>query len=86
MYFWCLQFPPKNDENKSNSSKIEFVRSFFGGNAGLKKSFQFCLTFRTAAVITIGQQSQRHFFFVLEAFLGFRVTTCTGAISAMLGQ
>ena len=29
--------PPKTNENKSHSSKIEFVHSFFGGNVGLKK-------------------------------------------------
>ena len=44
MSFWWLQFPPKTEEKQSHSSKIEFVRSFFGGNVGLKKSF--FLTFR----------------------------------------
>ena len=33
------------NENKSTSSKVEFVRSFFGRNVGLKKSFRICLTF-----------------------------------------
>ena len=27
------------------SSKVEFVRPFFGGNVDLKKSFRICLTF-----------------------------------------
>ena len=48
--FWCLQFPPKNEGNqvhlRLHSSKEEFVCSFFGGNVGLKKLFQLCLTFR----------------------------------------
>ena len=30
----------------STSSKVEFVRSFFGRNVGLKKSFRICLTFK----------------------------------------
>ena len=45
MSYWCLQLPPKTNDNKSHSSKIELFRSFFGGNVGLKKSFRFCLTF-----------------------------------------
>jgi hypothetical protein len=43
--FGVFNFLQKTNENKSQSSKIEFVRSFFGGNLGLKKSFWFCLTF-----------------------------------------
>ena len=47
MSFWCLHFLPKKmNENKSTSSKVEFVRSFFGRNVSLKKSFRICLTFR----------------------------------------
>ena len=50
MSFFCLQFPPKNERKQVNlrlhSSKIEFVRPFFGGNVGLKKSFRHCLIFR----------------------------------------
>ena len=42
-----VTFLQKMNENKSHSSKIEFVCSFFGGNVGLKKSFRFCLTFNT---------------------------------------
>ena len=38
-------FFQKTNENKSTSSKNEFVRSFFGRNVGLKKSFRICLTF-----------------------------------------
>ena len=51
MSFWCLQFPPKNERKQVDlwfhSSKVEFVRLFFGRNGGLKKSFRlrFCLTF-----------------------------------------
>ena len=41
-----FNFLQKTNENKSHSSKIEFDRSFFGGNVGLRKSFRFCLTFR----------------------------------------
>jgi hypothetical protein len=47
MPFWCLQFPPKTNKNKSHSCKIEFVCLFFGGNIHLKKSFRFCLTFNS---------------------------------------
>ena len=36
----CL-FDVFNFLQKSHNSKIEFVCSFFGGNVGLKKSFQF---------------------------------------------
>jgi hypothetical protein len=36
----------KKNENKSTSSKVKFVHSFFGRNVGLKKSFGICLTFR----------------------------------------
>ena len=49
MSFWCLQFPPKNERKQVDlwfhSNKVEFVRSIFGGNVGLKKSFQLFLTF-----------------------------------------
>ena len=49
MSFWCLQFPPKNEQKQVNlrfhNSKLEFVHLFFGGNVGLKKSFRLCLTF-----------------------------------------
>ena len=37
--FGVFNFLQKTNENKSHSSKIEFVRSFFGGNFGLKKIF-----------------------------------------------
>ena len=37
-------FLKKMNENKSPSSKVEFVRSFFGRNIGLKKSFLIYLT------------------------------------------
>ena len=50
MSFWCLQFSPKTEQKQVNlrfhSSKVEFIRMFFGGNVvGLKKSFRLCLTF-----------------------------------------
>ena len=49
MFFWCLQFPPKNERKqvdlRFHSSKVEFLHSFFGGNVGMKKSFRLCLTF-----------------------------------------
>ena len=49
MSFWCLQFPPKNEQKQAKmgfqSSKVEFVHSFFGGNIGLEKSFRLFLTF-----------------------------------------
>ena len=36
MGFWGRRFPPKNERKQINlkyhSSKVEFVRSFFGGN------------------------------------------------------
>ena len=37
--FGVFTFFQKTNENKSTSSKVEFVRSFFGRNVGLKKSF-----------------------------------------------
>ena len=43
--FGVFNFLQKTNQNKSHSSKIEFVRLFFGGNLGLKKSFRFCLNF-----------------------------------------
>ena len=33
-----------------HSSKVEFIRSFFGGNVGLKISFPLCLTFSGALI------------------------------------
>ena len=50
MSFWCLHFLPKNERKqvdlRFHSSKVELatwelVRSFFGRNVGLKKSFEF---------------------------------------------
>ena len=54
MSFWCRQFPPKIERKQVNlrypSCKVEFVRSFFGGNFSLlKRAFQLCLI-----VINIG--------------------------------
>ena len=45
--FCIFNFLQKTNKNKSHSSKIKFLCLFFLGNVGLKKSFQFCLTFRT---------------------------------------
>ena len=41
--FGVFNFLQKPNKNKSHSSRIEFVRPFFGGNVGLKKTFWFCL-------------------------------------------
>ena len=50
MVFWCLQFPPKNKRKPVNlsyhSNKVEFLRSFFGGNQRHQKPFRNYLTFR----------------------------------------
>ena len=51
--FGVFTFFQKTNENKSKSSKVEFVRSFFGRNIGLKKSFRICLTFSTLAIFGI---------------------------------
>ena len=45
--FGVFTFFQKTNEIKSTSSKVEFLRSFFGRNVGLKKSFRNCLTFTT---------------------------------------
>ena len=44
--FGVFTFFQKTNENKSTSSKVEFVCSFFGSNVSLKKSFRICLTFK----------------------------------------
>ena len=43
--FGVFTFFQKTIKKKSTSSKVEFVRSFFGRNVGLKQSFRICLTF-----------------------------------------
>ena len=43
--FGVFAFFQKTNENKSTSSKVEFVRSFFGRKVSLKKSFRIRLTF-----------------------------------------
>ena len=48
--FGVFTFFQKMNENKSTSSKDEFVRSFFGRNVGLKKSFRICLTFNCLSI------------------------------------
>ena len=44
--FGIFTFFQKTNENKSTSSKVKFVCSFFGRNVGLKKSFRICQTSR----------------------------------------
>ena len=43
--FGVFTFFQKTNENKSTSSKVEFVRLFFGRNVCLKKSFRICQIF-----------------------------------------
>ena len=43
--FGIFTFFQKTNENKSTSSKVEFVRLFFGWNVDLKKLFRIYLTF-----------------------------------------
>ena len=45
-HFGAFTFFQKMNENKSTSSKVEFVRSIFGRNVALKESFRICLTFK----------------------------------------
>ena len=44
--FGLFNFFQKQVDLRYHCSKFEFVRSFFGRNVGLKKSFRLCLTFR----------------------------------------
>ena len=57
MYFWCLQFLPKNEQKQGDlrfhSSKVEFVHLFFGRNINLKKSLRLFLTFRSTEELSI---------------------------------
>ena len=48
--FGIFKFFQKTNENKSHSSKVEFVCSFFGRNVSLKKSFRLCLTFTNISI------------------------------------
>ena len=57
--FGVFTFFQKTNENKSTSSKVEFVRSFFGRNVGLKKSFRICLTFRKSRARVRHLKSER---------------------------
>ena len=61
MSFWYLQFLPKTSENKSHSSKVEFVSSIFGRNISLKKSFRLCLTFRILPYSISSHLGHTHF-------------------------
>ena len=55
MVFWCLRFPPKNERKQVNlryhSSKVEFLRLFFGGNRRHQKPFRDYLTFSNKAIV-----------------------------------
>ena len=59
----CLQFSPKKQTKKVNlrfySSKVEFVRLFFGGNVGLKNSFRLFLTFSIHAICSYMKRSYK---------------------------
>ena len=47
----CLKFLPKNEQNKSTGSNVEFVCLFFGSKVGLlEKSFGISLTFNQSKV------------------------------------
>ena len=64
--FGVFTFFQKMNENKSTSSKVELVYSFFGRNVGLKKSFRISLTFRLVA----SQQILNYLFqFMYHSFL-----------------
>ena len=72
-FFGVFTFFQKTNENKSTSSKVEFVRSFFGRNVGLKKSFRICLTFSNAknaitSVILVKKEFKYHFVLFLFTF------------------
>ena len=43
----------KQVDLRFHSSKVEFLRLFFRGNVGLKKSFRLCLTFSKFRVLTL---------------------------------
>ena len=47
-HFGVFTFFRKTNRDKSTSSKVELVRSFFGRNIGLKKSFRICLTYNVS--------------------------------------
>ena len=52
MSFWRLQFLPNYEQKqvvlRYQSSKVEFLCSFFGRNVSLKKSFRLWLTFNSS--------------------------------------
>ena len=52
--FGVFNFLQKMNKNKLrfHSSKVKFVRLFFGGNDGLKKLFPLCLTFTTLSLVS----------------------------------
>ena len=57
MVFGCLRFPPNNERKqvdlRYHGSKVEFFRSFFGGNRRHQKPFQNYLTFRAKIQIRV---------------------------------
>ena len=60
-----FNFFQKTNENKSTwgiivSSKVEFIRLFFGRNVGLKKSFRLCLTFNSYCILLFLSVSKAH--------------------------
>ena len=69
--FGVFNFLQKTNENKSHSSKIEFIRSFFGGNVSLKKSFRFCLTFTTDTVSKKNQMKTHGIVVKTNSFVRF---------------
>ena len=63
MSFLCLQFPPKN-ERKQVSSKVEFVRLFFGGIEDTTICFRDYLTFSWSNFV--GLLNRRYIDFFLK--------------------
>ena len=61
--FVVFNFLQKTNQNKSHSSRIEFLCSFFGRNVSLIKSFRFCLTFSAV----IGKKMNSFFVFLEES-------------------
>ena len=66
MFFWCLRFPPKNEriqvDLRYHSSKVEFLRSYFGGNWRHRKPFRNYLTF-TKVIFIFGDNYVKYLFF-----------------------
>ena len=73
MSFWRLQFPPKIERNqvelRYHSSKVEFLRSFFGGNRRHQKPFRNYLTFKDSKKQAKTKNKKNQKFFQLHSFL-----------------